>query len=74
MTHLVSIRIDDQTLDEAKKLKINYAEVMREALRNEIEKIRERDLLVSLSRINHLLNGVDKNQLLNDLRKDRDER
>ena len=29
MTKLVSIRVDEQMLAEAKRLKINYSEVMR---------------------------------------------
>ena len=42
MTKLVSIRVDEQTLAEAKRLKINYSEVMRESLKNEIERRNEK--------------------------------
>jgi len=74
MTKLVSVRIDEQTLFEAKKLKINLSEIMRESLKNEIEKRNEKDLLESLSKIRKILKDVDKNQLLDELREDRDER
>ncbi len=74
MTKLVSIRIDDQTLAEARKLKINYSEVMRDSLKKEIDRRHEEDFLESLQKIHKLLKNVDRNQLLSDLRKDRDER
>ena len=74
MTKLVSIRVDEQTLAEAKRLKINYSEVMRESLKNEIERRNDKDLLESLSKINRILKKVDLNQILSDLREDRDQR
>ena len=74
MTKLVSIRIDEKTIAEAKRLKINLSEVMRESLESEIKRRNERDFLESLSKIRKLLKNVDRNQLLEDLRKDRDER
>ncbi|MHB8361978.1 MAG: type II toxin-antitoxin system CcdA family antitoxin [Thermoplasmataceae archaeon] len=74
MTKLVSVRVDEETLAEAKKLKINISEIMRDSLKNEIERKNEKDLLESLSKIHNILKNVDRNQLLNDLRKDRDER
>ncbi|HLH86080.1 MAG TPA: type II toxin-antitoxin system CcdA family antitoxin [Thermoplasmataceae archaeon] len=74
MTKLVSIRVDEQTLTEAKKLKINYSAVMREALRREIERIKDKDFLDSLFKIHKMLKDVDLNQLLADLREDRDRR
>ncbi|MHB8548928.1 MAG: type II toxin-antitoxin system CcdA family antitoxin [Thermoplasmataceae archaeon] len=74
MTKLVSVRVDEKTLAEAKRLKINFSEVMRESLESEIERRNERDFLESLSKIRKLLKSVDRNQLLEDLRKDRDER
>ncbi len=74
MTKLVSVRVDEKTLAEAKRLKINFSEVMRESLESEIERRNERDFLESLSKIRKLLKSVDRNQLLKDLRKDRDER
>lgn len=74
MTKLVSVRIDEQTLIEAKRLKINFSEIMRESLKSEIEKRNEKDLLESLSKIHKILKDVDRNQLLEELREDRDER
>ncbi len=74
MTKLVSVRIDEQTLLEAKKLKINLSEIMRESLKSEIEKRNEKDLLQSLSKIRKILKDVDRNQILEELREDRDER
>ncbi len=74
MTKLVSVRIDEKTIAEAKRLKINLSEVMRESLESEIERRNERDFLESLSKIRKLLKNVDRYQLLEDLRKDRDER
>ena len=74
MTKLVSIRVDEQMLAEAKRLKINYSEVMRESLKKEIERRNDKDFLESLSRIHEILKNVDRNQLLSDLRKDRDQR
>ncbi|MHB1493774.1 MAG: type II toxin-antitoxin system CcdA family antitoxin [Thermoplasmataceae archaeon] len=74
MTRLVSIRVDEGTLAEAKKLKINISEIVRKSLKNEIERRNEEELLESLSKIHNILENVDRNQLLNDLRKDRDER
>ena len=74
MTRLVSIRVDEQILAEARRLKINYSEVMRESLKKEIERRNDKDFLESLSRIHEILKNVDRNQLLSDLRKDRDQR
>lgn len=74
MTRLVSIRVDEQMLAEARRLRINYSEVMRESLKKEIERRNDRDLLESLSKIHGMLKNVDRNQLLGDLRKDRDAR
>ena len=74
MTKLVSIRIDEQTLAEARRLKINFSEIMRESLKSEIEKRNEKDLLESLSKIRKILRNVDRNQILEELREDRDER
>jgi post-segregation antitoxin (ccd killing protein) len=68
------MRIDEKTIAEAKRLKINLSEVMRESLESEIKRRNERDFLESLSKIRKLLKNVDRNQLLEDLRKDRDER
>ncbi len=74
MMKLVSVRVDEETLAEARKLKINISEIMRDSLKKEIERKNEKELLESLSRIHSILKNVDRNQLLNDLRKDRDER
>ncbi len=74
MTKLVSIRLDEQTMAEAKRLKINYSEIMRESLKKEIERRNEKDFLESLSKIHRMLKNVDHEQLLSDLRKDRDQR
>ena len=74
MTKLVSIRVDEQTLAEAKRLKINFSEVMRESLKNEIERRNDKDLLESISKIHKILKKVDINQILSDLREDRDQR
>ena len=74
MTRLVSIRVDEQILAEARRLKINYSEVMRESLKKEIERRNDKDFLESLSKIHRILKNVDRNQLLSDLRKDRDQR
>ena len=74
MTKLVSIRVDEQTLAEAKRLKINYSEVMRESLKNEIARRNDKDFLESLSKIHRILMKVDLNQILSDLREDRDQR
>jgi len=74
MTKLVSVRIDEQTLVEAKRLKINFSEIMRESLKKEIEKRNEKELLESLSNIRKLLGNVNRDQILAELRKDRDER
>ncbi len=74
MTKLVSIRVDERILAEAKRLKINYSEVMRESLKNEIERRNDKEFLESLSRIHRMLKNVDPDQFLSDLRKDRDQR
>jgi hypothetical protein len=74
MTKLVSIRVDEKTLAEAKRLKINFSEVMRESLKNEIERRNDKDLLESISKIHKILKKVDINQILSDLREDRDQR
>ena len=74
MTKLVSIRVDEQILAEAKRLKINYSEVMRESLKKEIERRNDKDFLESISKIHRMLKNVDRNQILSDLREDRDRR
>ncbi len=74
MARLVSIRVDERTLAEAKRLGINYSEVMRELLKNEIERRNDKDFLESLYKIHRMLKDVDRDQLLSDLRKDRGQR
>ncbi len=74
MARLVSIRVDERTLAEAKRLGINYSEVMRESLKNEIERRNDKDFLESLYKIHRMLKDVDRDQLLSDLRKDRGKR
>ena len=74
MARLVSIRVDERTLAEAKRLGINYSEVMRELLKNEIERRNDKDFLESLYKIHRMLKDVDRDQLLSDLRKDRGKR
>ena len=74
MARLVSIRVDERTLAEAKRLGINYSEVMRELLKNEIERRNDKDFLESIYKIHRMLKDVDRDQLLSDLRKDRGQR
>ena len=74
MTKLVSVRVDEKTFAEAKRLKINFSEVMRESLKNEIERRNDKDFLESISKIHRMLKNVDRNQILSDLREDRDQR
>lgn len=74
MSRMVSIRIDEETLSEAKKLNINISKVLRELLKQEIKKRNNIEMLKSLSEIQEKLKNVDKKQLLEDLRRDRDER
>jgi post-segregation antitoxin (ccd killing protein) len=74
MSKMVSIRIDEETLSEAKKLNINISKVLRELLKQEIKKRNDIEMLESLSEIQEILKNVDKKQLLEDLRRDRDER
>jgi hypothetical protein len=47
---------------------------MRESLKNEIERRNDKEFLESLFRIHRMLKNVDPDQLLSDLRKDRDQR
>ncbi len=74
MSKMVSIRIDEYTLSGVKKLNINLTEVMRELLKHEIERKEKIEMLESLSKIKKILKTVDKNQFLEDLRKDRNEK
>lgn len=74
MTRLLSVRIEEHLLEESKRLKINYSEVVRAALKEEIKKRRDKELEGSISRIRHLLKGVDMEQLVLEIRKDREER
>ena len=74
MSKMVSIRIDEYTLSGVKKLNINLTEVMRELLKQEIERKEKIEMLESLSKIQKISKTVDKNQFLEDLRKDRNEK
>ena len=74
MTKLLSVRIDENLLEESKRLKINYSEVIRAALKEEIKKRRDEELAGSISRIRQLLKGVDMEQLVLEIRKDREGR
>jgi post-segregation antitoxin (ccd killing protein) len=74
MSKMVSIRIDEETLSEAKKLNINISKVLRELLKKEIERRKNIEMLESLSEIQKILKNVDRKRLLEDLRGDRDER
>ncbi len=74
MTKLLSVRIDESILEESKRLKINYSEVIRAALKEEIKKRRDEELAGSISRIHQLLKGVDMEQLVLEIRKDREGR
>ena len=74
MTKLLSVRIDEHLLEESKRLKINCSEVVRAALKEEIKKRRDEELAGSVSRIHQLLKGVDMEQLVLEIRKDREKR
>lgn len=74
MTRLVSVRIDEETLIEAKRLNLNLSNIMRESLSNEIAKMHEKEFLESLCKIHKILINVDKGQILEELRRDRDKR
>lgn len=74
MTRLLSVRIDEHLLEESRRLKINCSEVVRAALKEEIKKRRDEELAGSVSRIHQLLKGVDMEQLVPEIRKDREKR
>ena len=74
MTRLLSVMIDEHLLEESRRLKINCSEVVRAALKEEIRKRRDEELAGSVSRIHQLLKGVDMEQLVLEIRKDREKR
>lgn len=74
MTKLLSVRIDESLLEESKRLNINYSEVVRAALKEEIKKRRDKELCDRISRIHQLLKGVDMERLVLEIRKDREKR
>ena len=47
---------------------------MRESLKNEIERRNDKEFLESISKIHRMLKNVDRNQILADLREDRNQR
>jgi antitoxin CcdA len=74
MTKTVAVRLDEEIKRKAKLYNVNISEVVRSALRDEIER-RERSALISaLDRAKRALSQVPDEEILNAVRDARDSR
>jgi antitoxin CcdA len=74
MTGTVVVRVDEELKRKAKAYNLNISEVVRSALRDEIEKRERRDLISALDRAKRALSSVPDEKIVETVRETRDDR
>ncbi len=74
MTETVVVRVDEELKKKAKAYNVNISEVVRSALRDEVQKRERRELISALERAKKLLSKVPDDEIVKAIRETRDDR
>ena len=74
MSHNIAVRIDDDLLDEIKKLHVNISETVRRALVDEVNQRKNELIQEDLLELEKLLSKENPEDYIRLVRKSRDER
>ncbi|MGA2199243.1 MAG: type II toxin-antitoxin system CcdA family antitoxin [Nitrososphaerales archaeon] len=74
MTETVVVRVDSELKKKAKAYDVNISEVVRSALRDEVQKREKRELIASLERARVALSRVPDEEIIRTVRETRDNR
>jgi post-segregation antitoxin (ccd killing protein) len=74
MTDTVVVRVDSELKRKAKAYDVNISEVVRSALRDEVQKREKRELIASLERARVALSRVPDEEIIRTVRETRDNR
>jgi len=74
MTGTVVVRVDEELKRKAKAYNVNISEVVRSALRDEVQKRERRELISALERAKKALSKVPDEDIVRAIRETRDER
>jgi antitoxin CcdA len=73
MTETVVVRVDAELKRKAKAYNVNISEVVRSALRDEVQKRERRELISALERAKKALSKVPDEDIVRAIRETRDE-
>jgi post-segregation antitoxin (ccd killing protein) len=71
---VISVRIPEELKEELEKYNIDEAEVIRRALVNEVKKAKARELEKEAKEIKEVLSKIPVEDVIKEIREDRDER
>ena len=74
MSDVVTVRLDHEIREKAKRYKVNISQVAREALREEIARKEREELLDDLGAMKRILKKIPSEEIVQALRESRDER
>jgi post-segregation antitoxin (ccd killing protein) len=74
MTETVVVRVDGELKRKAKVYNVNISEVVRSALRDEVEKRERKELITALERARKVLSKVPDEEIVIAVRETRDNR
>jgi post-segregation antitoxin (ccd killing protein) len=74
MTETVVVRVDGELKRKAKVYNVNISEVVRSALRDEVEKRERKELITALERARKVLSKVPDEEIVIGVRETRDNR
>lgn len=74
MTGTVVVRVDEELKKKAKAYNINISEVVRSALRDEVQKRERRELISALEQAKKALSKVPDEEIVKAIRETRDSR
>jgi len=74
MTETVVVRVDEELKRKAKAYNVNISEVVRSALRDEVQKRERKELISALERAKKALSKVPDDEIVKAIRETRDNR
>jgi antitoxin component of RelBE/YafQ-DinJ toxin-antitoxin module len=74
MTGTVVVRVDEELKKKAKAYNVNISEVVRSALKEEVQKRERRELVSAFERAKEVLSKVPDEDIVKAIRETRDER
>ncbi len=74
MTGTVVVRVDEELKKKAKAYNVNISELVRSALRDEVQKRERRELISALGRAKKALSKVSDNEIIKAVRETREDR